>query len=65
MSDPSLQVTIFIEYPYCRGGNLSQWLRAVPRKPWELQSIARQILYGLMYLHDHGVVHKVCVCVIV
>ena len=59
--NPSLQVTVFIEYPYCKGGNLSVWLKApVARKPWELQGVARQLLYGLMYLHDHGVVHKVC-----
>eukprot|EP01038_Epipyxis_sp_PR26KG_P005560 gene5560-7682_t len=57
-SDPSLQVTVFIEYPYCKGGNLLQWLKNSERKPWELQSIARQILYALMYLHDNGVIHK-------
>ena len=26
--DPSLQATIFIQYPFCAGGNLSQWLKA-------------------------------------
>jgi len=79
--DPSLQATIFIQYPFCAGGNLSQWLKAegsscrclwirlmilkvnsslhTVRKPWELQAIARQILYALLYLHDNGVVHKV------
>jgi len=56
--DPSLQVTIFIQYPFCRGGNLSQWLKTAPRKPWELQAIARQILYVVVYLHDYGVIHK-------
>ncbi len=53
-----LLVTVYIEYPYIKGGNLTQWLKAEQRKPWELQSIARQLLYGLMYLHDHGVIHK-------
>lgn len=57
-SDPLLQITLFIEYPFYRGGNLSEWLKSEERKPWELQAVARQILYGLMYLHDHGVVHK-------
>lgn len=58
-ADPTLQITLFIEYPFYKGGNLSTWLKAADeRKPWELQSISRQILYGLMYLHDHGVVHK-------
>ena len=52
------QVTVYIEYPYCKGGNLFNWLKAQPRKPWELQAIARQLLYGIMYLHDHGVIHK-------
>jgi hypothetical protein len=74
---PYLQVAVYIEYPFLKGGNLSQWLKggseqsnqnsveksnssvATSRKPWELQNIARQILYGLMYLHDHGVIHKV------
>lgn len=57
--DSSVQVTIFIEYPYYKGGNLASWLKAAPRKPWELQNIARQLLYGLNYLHDHAVIHKV------
>lgn len=57
MDATGLQVAVFIEYPYCRGGNLSAWLKS-DRKPWELQAVARQLLYGLMYLHDHGVVHK-------
>lgn len=52
------QVTVYIEYPYCKGGNLFNWLKNQPRKPWELQAIARQLLYGIMYLHDHGVIHK-------
>ena len=52
------QVIVYIEYPYYKGGNLQTWLKAEPRKPWELQAIARQLLYGIMYLHDHGVIHK-------
>lgn len=58
IGDPSLQVIIFIQYPYLSGGNLTQWLKESPRKPWELQGVARQILYALVYLHDHGVIHK-------
>lgn len=51
-------LAIFIQYPYYSGGNLSSWLNAQERKPWDLQSIERQLLYGLLYLHDHGVIHK-------
>ena len=57
LDNPSMQTTVFIEYPFCRGGNLSLWLKS-ERKPWELQGVARQLLYALMYLHDHGVIHK-------
>jgi len=57
LDNPSMQTTVFIEYPFCKGGNLSAWLKT-ERKPWELQGVARQLLYGLMYLHDHGVIHK-------
>jgi hypothetical protein len=57
--DPSLAITLFIEYPFYKGGNLSSWLKSSERKPWELQAVARQILYALMYLHDHGVIHRV------
>ena len=53
-----IKVAIFIEYPFMRGGNLSSWLKVGSRKPWELQGVARQLLYGIMYLHDHGVIHK-------
>lgn len=56
---PYFQVSVFIEYPYFSGGNLALWLKQQSRKPWELQSVARQLLYALMYLHDHGVIHKV------
>lgn len=58
-SDPTLQITLFIEYPYYSRGNLLMWLKQEERKPWELQAIARQILFAIMYLHDHGIVHKV------
>jgi serine/threonine protein kinase len=57
-SDPTLQITLFIEYPFYSRGNLVTWLKQEERKPWELQSIARQILFAIMYLHDHGIVHK-------
>jgi len=57
LDTPALQVGVYIEYPFCKGGNLSGWLKS-ERKPWELQGVARQLLYGLMYLHDHGVIHK-------
>jgi serine/threonine protein kinase len=52
------KVAVFIEYPYYEGGNLLQWLKVAERKPWELQGIARQLLYGLLYLHDHSVIHR-------
>lgn len=58
-TDPSLSITLFIEYPFYKGGNLSAWLKSAEKKPWELQAIARQVLYALMYLHDHGVIHRV------
>ena len=41
------------------GGNLSLWLKSAERKPWELQGIARQLLYALLYVHDRGVTHRV------
>lgn len=52
------KVTVFVQYPYYKGGNLSIWLKAAERKPWELQGIARQLLYGLLYVHDHSVTHR-------
>jgi serine/threonine protein kinase len=52
------KMAIYVEYPYYSGGNLDAWLGATDRKPWELQSVARQVLYGLSYLHDSGVIHK-------
>jgi hypothetical protein len=58
-SNRTLQVAVYIEYSYYKGGNLSYWLKAAERKPWEMQGVARQLLYGLMYLHDHGVIHMV------
>lgn len=58
-TDPTLQITLFIEYPYYARGNLASWLKQEERKPWELQAIARQVLFAIMYLHDHGIVHKV------
>lgn len=58
MENISFQSTVFIEYPYYKNGNLSTWLKQ-DRKLWEMQSVARQVLYGLMYLHDHGIIHKV------
>jgi serine/threonine protein kinase len=50
--------SVFIEYSLYKGGNLAHWLAAEERKPWEKQSIARQLVAGLSYLHDHGIVHK-------
>eukprot|EP00602_Paraphysomonas_sp_CaronLab_P011304 CAMPEP_0185039532 /NCGR_PEP_ID=MMETSP1103-20130426/36457_1 /TAXON_ID=36769 /ORGANISM="Paraphysomonas bandaiensis, Strain Caron Lab Isolate" /LENGTH=1230 /DNA_ID=CAMNT_0027578455 /DNA_START=47 /DNA_END=3739 /DNA_ORIENTATION=- len=52
------RATVFIEYPYFAGGNLKSWVTNEARKPWELQSVARQLLYGVMCLHDHHIVHK-------
>jgi len=48
----------YIEYSYYKGGNLYNWLNDGARKPWEMQGIARQLLYGINYLHDHNIVHK-------
>lgn len=50
---------IFVEFPYFACGNLKNWRLASNRSPWDLQSVARQLLYGLMYLHDHEIVHAV------
>ena len=51
---------LYLEFPYCSGGNLSQWLaRSEDRRhPWDLQSIARQLLCAVMHLHDRGIIHK-------
>ena len=52
------KVAVFVQYPYYKGGNLLNWLKTAERKPWELQSIARQLLYALTYVHDHGITHR-------
>ena len=58
-SSPYAQkVAVFVQYPYYKGGNLLNWLKNADRKPWELQGIARQLLYGLMYVHDRGITHR-------
>lgn len=57
---------IYLEFPYCEGGNLDQWLDervgkgkdGPPPPPWELQAIGRQLLCAVMYLHERGVIHK-------
>lgn len=28
---------LYLEFPYCSGGNLNTWLAAAPRAPWDLQ----------------------------
>jgi serine/threonine protein kinase len=38
-------------------GTLRHWLLSNP-KPWEVQSVFRQLFQGLAYMHDHGVVHR-------
>ena len=58
-NDPLQQTTIFIQYPYYKGGNLHNWLKVENRKPWELQSVSRQVLHAIIYLHDHMIIHKV------
>jgi serine/threonine protein kinase len=51
--------TLFLEFPYCSGGNLGQWLsRSGKRTPWDLQSIARQLFCAVIHLHDRGIIHK-------
>eukprot|EP00898_Chlorokybus_atmophyticus_P005482 jgi/Chlat1/5935/Chrsp4S06260 len=47
----------YIQTPYIDGGTMGQWLLKGP-KPWEVQSAFRQLLQGLSYVHDHGVVHR-------
>jgi hypothetical protein len=59
VQDHSWQQMLFLHYPYLKGGDLSVWMKAAPRKPWELQQMARQILYAIIYLHDHGIIHRV------
>lgn len=51
---------LYLEFPYCSGGNLSQWLarQAGRHQPWDLQAVARQLLCAVMYLHDRGIIHK-------
>lgn len=52
---------LYLEFPYCSGGNLMQWLSSHIEKRsnlWELQSLARQLLCAIMYLHDRGIIHK-------
>lgn len=57
--------TVFIEYPYFSCGNLKDWVGiAGKRKVWELQAVARQLLFAISYLHDHKIVHKVLVYVL-
>ena len=60
-------MAVYVEYPHFEGGNLAEWLERGNQggkdgkkevKPWVMQGIARQLLYGLLYLHDNGVIHK-------
>jgi hypothetical protein len=50
---------IFLEFPFFASGNLKNWRLSCDRSPWDLQSVARQLFYGLMYLHDHNIIHAV------
>jgi len=50
-------ISFYIEYPLYRN-NLMLWITTKP-KLWEKQSVARQLLCGISYLHDHGIVHQV------
>jgi serine/threonine protein kinase len=47
----------YIQMPYIDRGTLGQWLASNP-KPWEVQSVFRQLVQGLAFMHDHGVVHR-------
>ncbi|KAK3281607.1 hypothetical protein CYMTET_10602 [Cymbomonas tetramitiformis] len=48
----------YIQMPYINGGTLGEWLEKRRPKPWELQSVFRQLLQGLAYLHDHNITHR-------
>lgn len=52
-------ISSYLQMPYYEGGNLKQWLEknpsvTLPRK----QIILREILRGIEYLHDHGIIHS-------
>jgi serine/threonine protein kinase len=51
-------LTLYIELPYCSGGNLWKWIREREREMWELQSSFRQLVCGVMHLHECNIVHK-------
>ena len=47
----------YIQMPYISQGTLGQWLASNP-KPWKVQSVFRQLVQGLAFMHDHGIVHR-------
>ncbi|KAJ5075310.1 leucine-rich repeat protein soc-2 [Anaeramoeba ignava] len=48
----------YISMPYYEQGSLREWLRDPKPRPWKILSLMRQILQGLVYLHEHGVIHE-------
>ena len=54
----STECIVFVEFPFYKW-NLADWLSKEARKPWEKQSVMRQILYVVSHLHDHDIVHNV------
>ena len=54
----STECIVFAEFPFYKW-NLADWLNKEARKPWEKQSVMRQILYAVSHLHDHDIVHNV------
>lgn len=54
----STECIVFAEFPFYKL-NLADWLNKEARKPWEKQSVMRQILYAVSHLHDHDIMHNV------
>lgn len=54
------QENIYIILPFCGGGELCQWFENQRRILSEdvARKIFLQVMDGLQYLHDHGVVHR-------
>ena len=49
---------VYIELPWCSGGNLGEWAGQDGRTEWQRQAAARQLVSGVRYLHANGIVHR-------